>query len=423
MVEDFVSAVEKGNTTLEQLLEMRDQVLARVDSMRVLTNHAERWHGSRESVGIYYYLIGRTKQAVATLRQEARSANARVALGIAAVENQEPEVALEALKGQTGFLADLTRARASVRLGQDEEAEKILLALEKSHADSVDVKLLRADYYSRTGNLEGANVVVTAILKTNPGHRQALFLGALIADRMGYDELSTERYETLAQARPIYAPALINLGVVYEDRGDFEHALRCYKAVLSEYPDDVRARLYAKDAEASLSMYYDEDRERKEDKRLQVLRTPVSDFELSVRSRNCLQKMNIETLGDLISQSEADLLSYKNFGETSLQEIKAILAAKGLRLGMGREEALRTAAIDEALERSKPKHEGVMAESVDALELSVRARKCMERMNVRTIGDLCDLTEQSLLSAPNFGATSLIEVKRKLAELGLSLGA
>ena len=65
----------------------------------------------------------------------------------------------------------------------------------------------------------------------------------------------------------------------------------------------------------------------------QVLNIPVTDFELSVRSRNCLQKMGIMTLGDLCRCTEQDLLASKNFGETSLVEIKEMLATKGLRLG------------------------------------------------------------------------------------------
>src|SRR6185437_4893571 len=71
---------------------------------------------------------------------------------------------------------------------------------------------------------------------------------------------------------------------------------------------------------------------------------PITDFELSVRSRNCLKKMNIRSLGDLLKTSEAELLSYKNFGETSLNEIKALLAQKGLRLGQAAEDKSGAAA-------------------------------------------------------------------------------
>lgn len=65
----------------------------------------------------------------------------------------------------------------------------------------------------------------------------------------------------------------------------------------------------------------------------QVLSIPVTDFELSVRSRNCLQKMGVTTLGDLCRRTEAELLASKNFGETSLTEIRDMLCSRGLHLG------------------------------------------------------------------------------------------
>ena len=80
-------------------------------------------------------------------------------------------------------------------------------------------------------------------------------------------------------------------------------------------------------------MYYDEDARRRQDRLSQVLGIPVTDFELSVRSRNCLQKMGIMTLGDLTRTSEQELLASKNFGETSLVEIREMLHSKGLELG------------------------------------------------------------------------------------------
>ena len=66
-------------------------------------------------------------------------------------------------------------------------------------------------------------------------------------------------------------------------------------------------------------MYYNPEEEHARSRFSQVLEIPVTDFELSVRSRNCLKKMNIRTLGDLTRVSEQQLLSSKNFGETSLQ--------------------------------------------------------------------------------------------------------
>jgi len=61
---------------------------------------------------------------------------------------------------------------------------------------------------------------------------------------------------------------------------------------------------------------------------------PVSELELSVRSINCLQSAKIETIGELVQKTEAEMLKTKNFGRKSLNEIKAILNTMGLQLGM-----------------------------------------------------------------------------------------
>jgi DNA-directed RNA polymerase subunit alpha len=62
---------------------------------------------------------------------------------------------------------------------------------------------------------------------------------------------------------------------------------------------------------------------------------PIEDLaELSVRSRNSLQKENIRTLGDLVQRSEDDMLQIENFGKKSLKEIADFLEEHGLRFGM-----------------------------------------------------------------------------------------
>ena len=64
------------------------------------------------------------------------------------------------------------------------------------------------------------------------------------------------------------------------------------------------------------------------------LNRSVEELELSVRSYNCLKNANIQTIGDLVVRSEADMLKTKNFGRKSLNEIKEILQSMGLSLGM-----------------------------------------------------------------------------------------
>jgi len=65
-----------------------------------------------------------------------------------------------------------------------------------------------------------------------------------------------------------------------------------------------------------------------------ILLRPVDDLELTVRSANCLKAENIYYIGDLIQRSENELLKTPNLGRKSLNEIKEILASKGLTLGM-----------------------------------------------------------------------------------------
>jgi DNA-directed RNA polymerase subunit alpha len=65
-----------------------------------------------------------------------------------------------------------------------------------------------------------------------------------------------------------------------------------------------------------------------------VLKTRVDELELSVRSSNCLRAANIQTLADLVTKSEQEMLKYRNFGRKSLNEIGTLLEEMGLAFGM-----------------------------------------------------------------------------------------
>jgi len=65
-----------------------------------------------------------------------------------------------------------------------------------------------------------------------------------------------------------------------------------------------------------------------------LLNLPVRELELTVRSANCLEAAEIETIGDLVEKTEAEMLKYRNFGKKSLEEIKNLLAKFNLTLGM-----------------------------------------------------------------------------------------
>jgi len=65
-----------------------------------------------------------------------------------------------------------------------------------------------------------------------------------------------------------------------------------------------------------------------------ILKTRVDELELSVRSSNCLRAANIQTIQDLVTKSESDMLKYRNFGRKSLNEIGTILEEMGLSFAM-----------------------------------------------------------------------------------------
>ena len=67
---------------------------------------------------------------------------------------------------------------------------------------------------------------------------------------------------------------------------------------------------------------------------IRKLNMPISELELSVRASNCLESARIETVAQLVSQTEADLLKLRSFGRTSLREVKRKLQDMNLELGM-----------------------------------------------------------------------------------------
>jgi DNA-directed RNA polymerase subunit alpha len=313
---------------------------------------------------------------------------------------------------------DLELVEVQALGGDAAGAEKALSKLEKPMGQTADWVYRRGLIDELSGDGEAAVAAYEAARAAEPGHPGATFRLAYYLDLHGDEQQAIELYKECVSRPPVHANALVNLAVLYEDAGEYDLAMSALRKVLGTNPNHARARLFAKDVSASRTMYYDEDQARRLARRNAVLDIPVTDFELSVRARNCLKKMNIRTLGDLVKTTESELLSYKNFGETSLKEIKDMLAAKGLRLGQALEEG---SEFRDLLTAPPIGNEGVLATSVAQLNLSVRSGNALESLKVATLGDLVGKTEAELLACRNFGQTSLNEVRQKLAEYGLKL--
>ena len=285
---------------------------------------------------------------------------------------------------------------------------------------------ISAEYHYQAGRLKDAQgfydeamAQYSTAIELEPSHQRAIFHLAYNCDLRGDDEDAIEYYQQIASHSPVYTSTLLNLAILYEDSGEFEKAAKCVDTVLRSHPNHPRALLFKKDIDSSMTMFYDEERDRKMDRRNQILEIPISDFELSVRSRNCLRKMNLRTIGDLLRTNETELLAYKNFGETSLSEIKSILASKNLRLGMAIED--KTLAPQKSSANAASASDELLNKTINDFEMSVRVKKCLQRLNIHTIGDIVSRTEAELLGCKNFGVTSLNEIKQKLSASGLSL--
>jgi len=378
------------------------------------------------AAGIGLYILGRNAEAIEKLQKANDCKEKFIYLAFAHRRIREFEKAIENLQKSLDYQADplsITLEKTSTyrHAGNFDAAAKELKACQNFENVSAEYHYQLGRLQEVQGLYEQAMDNYKTALELSPNHQRALFHLAFRCDLSGDEEAAIDYYRQIASSSPVYVSALMNLAVLYEDNGRYDKAAKCVDTVLETHPNHKRAILFQKDIESSKTMFYDEEKEKKKTRKSQILETPISDFELSVRSRNCLKKMRIHTLGDLLNITEVELLSYKNFGETSLREIKSILEPKGLTLGMALElEQLpsveisdHTVAIDE--------DEGLRNKPVDDLQLSVRARKCLQKLNLRTIGELTHKTEAELLGVKNFGVTSLNEIKKALTNLGLSL--
>jgi DNA-directed RNA polymerase subunit alpha len=384
---------------------------------------AKRWH---LRLGIASFFLGHLGDAIEHLKQ-ADTPLASFYLGKALTDRGEYDEALKAFEraekaGYTASQVQLLRAGIYRKKGDLSHARSVLAKLENLASHSAEYHFQLASCFLSEGQRDQAIQHLERSIDLDPGHTGALFQLGFANDLAGNDEDAITYYERCLSYPPVHVGVLMNLGVLYEDSEKFDKAVECFRKVKQANPADEQARLFLKDAEQSINMYYSPEEEILQTNFGKVLEIPVTDFELSVRSRNCLKKMNIRTLGDLTRVSEQQLLSSKNFGETSLQEIKEMLGSKGLRIGQSLEDGghyeLRHHRPQMPL---SPEEQAVLNKAVSELNLSVRARKCMNRLGINSLGDLVQRSADELLEAKNFGMTSLNEVREKLQQYGLTL--
>ncbi|MEX1098153.1 MAG: DNA-directed RNA polymerase subunit alpha C-terminal domain-containing protein [Planctomycetales bacterium] len=416
---DAIARLDRALSTA-QLGQIRQELLAL--QQEVDSGKADK--GLMLRAGIGAFLFGQHRRAVHYLEKVVDDPNGCFYLAQALFSLERYADAAErfdqaAKLGYDKLDCTLRRAGALRCLGQVDQAEELIRSVASKAAGRAEYSYQMGCIFDDRGDMDRAVEYYERAVDMDQFHSRAQFRLAALNSLHGNDDEAIRRYEQSLSKPPLHLGALLNLGLLYEDKSNYAAAAYCFRRILESDPMHPRANLYLRDIEATSDMYYDEESARHEARLAQLLSRPITDFELSVRSRNCLQGMNIYTLGDLTHVTEQDLLGGKNFGETSLAEIREVLGAHGLRVGQNLHKALpdfRLPPID-----LSPQEQAVLNTPISELNLSVRARKCMSRLGITTLGELVHRTPDELLSSRNFGVTSLNEIRAKLGEQGMKL--
>lgn len=438
MVDLKVLLVEKEDCDAGTVQQIRNGLAEDHSQYHILRDAAEQLKKKLETsrpelvkklhlkIGLSLFFLGHPSQAIEHLHK-AESTLANFYLGRALLGRKNYDEALAAFDraekgGYTASQVQLQKVAVLRASGNVKDAQAGLTKLAEMASHSAEFHFQKGCLAITEGLSGKAIESFEQAIQLDPGHTGALFELARANDYAGNDEEAVRYYETSLRHPPVHLGTLNNLGVLYEDVGNYEKAAECYRKLLSANPTDEQARLFLRDAQASESMVIAGPDEKSNDVRqIQVLETPLSDFELSVRARNCLKKLNIRTIGDLTRISEKQLIASKNFGEQSLGEIRQIMDKLNLKIGQSLDGPPQATYQTPHKEELSPEEQAIFGKPVSDLNLSVRARKCMTRLGINTIGELISKSADDLMEARNFGVTSLNEIREKLTGFGVGL--
>jgi len=429
---DLNEALSTEPLTRESIFTLKNQIYTSKANYEVLENKIKALRSSISAekdtseakkntliLGICLWISGKQEDAFEVLKELQSNKFACYFLGKCYQELEQYEKAQDYFErskqaNEDVFDIEVNIAETQRLSGDSQSALKMIQKLSKGHDDDANLHYQWAHCLDNLGEYEEALTHYNRTLEIDPNHPNSLFRLAYYYDLSGEDEKALDYYQKCAEIVPLYTNAMINLGLLYEDNDEYEKAISCYYAVLQSYPNHKTAKLFLKDAEAGLNMLYDDDKVKKQDKEIEVLNIPISDFELSVRSKNCLERMNILTLADLTRVTEYELLSYKNFGETSLTEIKHILNQKGLRLGQAVESEI-------FIDSDTSGNDDNPSKTISELKLSDDCRNAIEGIGIETTNDLVSKTEAELLEQDGFTQAFVDEIINQLDTLGLKL--
>jgi DNA-directed RNA polymerase subunit alpha len=366
--------------------------------------------------GVLAWILGNLEAAARLLEECRASLERHYFLGKCLLEQERFALAVAPLKeaydaDRDDLIVAVDLTEALIRGGDAEQGAAMVERLSKKHAGDPDVIYLSGLLKDMQGDPHGALAEYERAHDADPGHQKSLFRLAYTLDLQGEESRAVELYMQLRKMRPMHVNTMVNLGVIYEDRGEYEKAVECFRSVTEFHPNHPRARLYQRDAEASLDMYYDEDAAKKEARLRQTLGQPLADFSFSRRVREAFNKLGIITVGELAAKTEDELLEVPNFGRTSLEEIREFLAGKALTL------SYQEAAASPA---EPAEEESGFETPIDEVDLPARVKKTLAAHEIGTVADLVKCSEKDLKDL-NLSASALEEIKERLGAMGLHL--
>ncbi|MBI2901175.1 MAG: tetratricopeptide repeat protein [Planctomycetes bacterium] len=250
----------------------------------------------------------------------------------------------------------------------DHAATALPLLKEALESDAEDghVKLALLEARIKSGAVEEAAKMVSQLAKKFDGSADYHYLRGLLSDVQGFRAEALEGYEKALEVEPGYAKALFRMAHTMDLRGDDARALELYEQLRKLRPCHLHAMI-------NLGTIY-EDR---------------GDYD---RAADCYR---------------AVLEYYPNHARARLY-LKDAVASQSM-------------FYDEDAIRREQKLMQVLGQPVAEISCSPRVRAALQRLNVTTLGDLAQKSEEEMLTLPNFGRTSLREVKEILAARGLNM--
>ncbi len=380
------------------------------------------------------WILGNPAEAIELLDGTQPSRESRIVTALARHEHGDHHLAADLLKEMYFDLKEKDQPQSYLferyvesllKLNQLDEAKDEIDSEKEVFEDTPTLSYLQGFVAELHGQPQEALDLYQTALEHDPEHIPTLFREAALVDRQADEIVNQEEdpetysqsiYERIMDSSPAYEGAVMNLGLKYEDQGNYERARDCYQMVLNEQPTDKMAELYLGDAEASMNMSFREERMKERVEVGQFLNKSVEEFDFPQRILDAFEQLNLETVGDLIQCTEEQLLACENFGQYSLDRVKKFLNEHNLSLAKGNRNKV-------TLKPGPPPEDvdDILRKKIENFDWSARSKRAMKRLSIYTLKDLVEHTEEELLDCQNFGETSLEEVKETLNELGLSL--